>query len=111
MLYKLQEKIIFHIYLFKNILIFDFRETSVQSAVVTAYKRLYIESATNGNKTNPVQLVRNLTALVSGANIGDLTGLEELIGMLVKSKDLDKNCFQVSIYSNKLICISTLLHL
>jgi condensin complex subunit 1 len=71
------------------------RETSVQSAVVTAYKRLYIESATNGNKTNPVQLVRNLTALVSGANIGDLTGLEELIGMLVKSKDLDKNCFQV----------------
>ena len=49
-----------------------------------------------GNKINPVQLVRNLAALVSGANIGDLTGLEELIGMLVKSKDLDKNCFQVS---------------
>lgn len=23
------------------------------------------------------------------------TGLEELIGMLVKSEDLDKNCFQV----------------
>ena len=98
----------FFIYLLKNILIFDFRETSVQSAVVTAYKRLYIESATNGNKTNPVQLVRNLTALVSGANIGDLTGLEELIGMLVKSKDLDKNCFQVSIYSNEFICITLL---
>ena len=91
----------FRLSFFYNILIFNFRETSVQSAVVTAYKRLYIESATNGNKTNPVQLVRNLTALVSGANIGDLTGLEELIGMLVKSKDLDKNCFQVSIYSNR----------
>ena len=73
-----------------------FRETSVQTAVVAAYKRLYIESANMGNKINPVQLVRNLAALVSGANIGDLTGLEELIGMLVKSKDLDKNCFQVS---------------
>merc|ERR1712223_292510 len=71
------------------------RETTVQAAVVAAYKRLYIESATNGNKINSVQLVRNLTALVSGANVGDLTGLEELIGMLVKSKDLDTNCFQV----------------
>ena len=50
----------------------------------------------NGNKVNPVQLVKNLTALVSGASIGDLAGLEELVGMLVKSKDLDKNCFQVS---------------
>ena len=97
----------FRLSFFYKILIFNFRETSVQSAVVTAYKRLYIESATNGNKTNPVQLVRNLTALVSGANIGDLTGLEELIGMLVKSKDLDKNCFQVSIYSNQLICIKS----
>ena len=42
-----------------------------------------------------IYLVRNLSALVSGANIGDLTGLEELIGMLVKSGDLDQNCFQV----------------
>ena len=72
------------------------REANVQAAVVAAYKRLYIESATNGNKVNSVQLVRNLTALVSVASIGDLAGLEELIGMLVKSKDLDKNCFQVS---------------
>ncbi len=71
------------------------RETSVQAAVVAAYKRLYIESATNGNKVNAVQLVKNLAALVSGASIGDLAGLEELVGMLVKSKDLDKNCFQV----------------
>lgn len=74
------------------------REANVQAAVVAAYKRLYIESATNGNKVNSVQLVRNLTALVSVASIGDLAGLEELIGMLVKSKDLDKNCFQVSFF-------------
>ena len=71
------------------------RETNIQAAVVAAYKRLYIESATSVNKVNSVQLVRNLTALVSGASIGDLAGLEELVGMLVKSKDLDKNTFQV----------------
>ena len=71
------------------------REQAVKAYVVAAYKRLYIESASASNKVNPVQLVRNLTALISGATIGDLTGLEELIGMLVKSEDLDKNCFQV----------------
>ena len=51
------------------------REAAVKATVVSAYKRLYIESASNGNKVNAVQLVRNLTALVSGANIGDLTGI------------------------------------
>ena len=71
------------------------REQAVKAYVVAAYKRLYIESAAASNKVNPVQLVRNLTALISGATIGDLTGLEELIGMLVTSEDLDKNCFQV----------------
>ena len=40
-------------------------------------------------------MVKNLNALISGATIGDLAGLEELIGMLVASKDIDKNCFQV----------------
>ena len=72
------------------------REQNVQAAVVAAYKRLYIESAFKGSKVNNVELVRNLCALVSGASIGDLAGLEELIGMLVKSKELDKNSFQVS---------------
>ena len=42
-------------------------------------------------------MVKNLNALISGATIGDLAGLEELIGMLVASKDIDKNCFQVII--------------
>lgn len=71
------------------------REQNVQAAVVAAYKRLYIESALKGSKINNVELVRNLCALVSGASIGDLAGLEELIGMLVKSKELDKNSYQV----------------
>ena len=40
-------------------------------------------------------MVKNLTALISGATIGDLAGLEELIGILVKDNDIDKNCYQV----------------
>ena len=85
------------------------REQNVQSAVVAAYKRLYIESAFKGSKVNNVELVRNLCALVSGASIGDLAGLEELIGMLVKSKELDKNSFQVSCLLIFFSCMLTLL--
>ena len=85
------------------------REQNVQAAVVAAYKRLYIESAFKGSKVNNVELVRNLCALVSGASIGDLAGLEELIGMLVKSKELDKNSFQVSCLFTFLCCLFTLL--
>ena len=84
------------------------REQNVQSAVVAAYKRLYIESAFKGSKVNNVELVRNLCALVSGASIGDLAGLEELIGMLVKSKELDKNSFQVSCLFTFVSCLLTL---
>ncbi len=40
-------------------------------------------------------MVKNLMNLVNGANIGDLAGLEELIGMLASSKDIDKNAYQV----------------
>ena len=85
------------------------REQNVQAAVVAAYKRLYIESAFKGSKVNNVELVRNLCALVSGASIGDLAGLEELIGMLVKSKELDKNSFQVSCLFTFFCCFFTLL--
>ena len=83
------------------------REQNVQAAVVAAYKRLYIESAFKGSKVNNVELVRNLCALVSGASIGDLAGLEELIGMLVKSKELDKNSFQVSCLFTFFCCLFT----
>ena len=38
-------------------------------------------------------------ALISGATIGDLAGLEELIRMLVTEKEIDKNCFQVTLFS------------
>lgn len=62
------------------------REQSVKGYVVAAYKRLYIESSAGSNdKVNPVQLVRNLTELISGATIGDLTGKQKII---VKSNKL-----------------------
>ena len=57
--------------------------------------RLYIDQNDANAKTGAVQMVKNLTALISGATIGDLAGLEELIGILVKGNDIDKNCYQV----------------
>lgn len=71
------------------------REQSIQTAVVQAYKRLYIDQNDANAKSGAVQMVKNLTALISGATIGDLAGLEELIGILVKGNDIDKNCYQV----------------
>ena len=71
------------------------REQTIQTAVVQAYKRLYIDQNDANAKTGAVQMVKNLTALISGATIGDLAGLEELIGILVKGNDIDKNCYQV----------------
>ena len=57
--------------------------------------RLYIDQNDANANSGAVQMVKNLTALISGATIGDLAGLEELIGILVKGKDIDKNCYQV----------------
>ena len=59
------------------------------------YFRLYIDQKDANAKSGAVQMVQNLTALISGATIGDLAGLEELIGILVKGQDIDKNCYQV----------------
>ncbi len=47
------------------------------------------------SRANNIQMVKNLVSLISGATIGDLAGLEELIGILVASKDIEKSCFQV----------------
>ena len=71
------------------------REQTVQSEVVKAYKRLYIDQRDANANSGAVQMVNNLTALISGATIGDLAGLEELIGILVKENSIDKNCYQV----------------
>ena len=54
--------------------------------------KLYIIT---GEKSGDNQMVQKLNALITGATIGDLAGLEELIGILVKAKDIDKNCYQV----------------
>ena len=56
---------------------------------------MYIDQKDVNAKSGAVQMVNNLTALITGATIGDLAGLEELIGILVKAEDIDKSCYQV----------------
>ena len=65
------------------------REQDIKKAVVGAYKRLYIEH------TSPKQIVKNLIALIEGASVGEIASLEELVLMLVESKDIGKECFQL----------------
>ena len=65
------------------------REQEIKKAVVSAYKRLYID------QTSPRQIVRNLIALIEGASVGEVASLEELVIMLVDSKDIGKECFQL----------------
>ena len=65
------------------------REQDIKKAVVGAYKRLYID------QTTPKQIVKNLIALVDGASVGEIASLEELVLMLVESKDIGKECFQL----------------
>ena len=65
------------------------REQDIKKAVVGAYKRLYID------QTSPKQIVKNLIALIEGASVGEIASLEELVLMLVESKDIGKECFQL----------------
>lgn len=71
------------------------QETAVREAVLGAYKRLYVNGVDANPKERAQMIVRNFIALVSGATIGELTSLEELVGMLVKSKDIGVDCFNL----------------
>ena len=66
------------------------REQDIKKAVVSAYRKLYIP---DGNKPN--EIVKNFIDLVQVANVGELTSLEVLVGMLVQSGEIGKECFQV----------------
>ncbi|KAF2368286.1 Condensin complex subunit 1 C-terminal [Trinorchestia longiramus] len=70
------------------------REQQVQTAVVEAYRHLYITGAESGGneRTHAQHIVRNLTALTTGANLGELASLEEIIAQFMKSGDLSKAC-------------------
>ena len=51
------------------------KEESTKNALVEAYARLYVA------ERSPKEVARNLVQLSSGCNLGELTSLEELIGM------------------------------
>lgn len=73
-------------------------ETDVKDAVVRAYKRLYMDMDSGGaNKKRALQVVSNLTALISCSTQGELASLEELIALCVKTDDLPKICIQVNL--------------
>lgn len=70
-------------------------EAEVKEAVVKAYKRLYMEMETGNSKKRALQVVSNLTALISCSTQGELASLEELVSLCVKTDDLPKICIQV----------------
>lgn len=69
-------------------------EQDVKTAVVNAYKRLYMNME-NPSKKKAIAVVGNLTALISCSTQGELASLEELVAVSVKSGDLPKLCVQV----------------
>ena len=88
------------------------QEKTIKDAVVTAYKRLYIEVESNNSRTASHAIAQNLIALVvgeifrvfnniclhwtiSGATLGEETSLEKLVSEFVLSKDIGKGVFQV----------------
>jgi len=70
-------------------------EKKIKDAVVSAYKRLYINPNQNNARASAATIARNLMALVQGATLGDLTSMERLVSELVASKDIGKDVFKV----------------
>ncbi|XP_061198116.1 condensin complex subunit 1-like [Saccostrea echinata] len=71
------------------------REASVKDAVVAAYKRLYLNPQVGNQRSKAFSVVKNLSALLSGANLGDLTSLEGLMVELMKSGEIDQGVIQM----------------
>lgn len=71
------------------------RESGIKDAVVGAYKRLYLSPSDANQRSRALTIVKNLSALVDGATIGDLTSLEGLIVEFVKSEELDQSVIQM----------------
>ncbi|XP_022328669.2 condensin complex subunit 1-like isoform X1 [Crassostrea virginica] len=71
------------------------RESSVKEAVVSAYKRLYLNPQGGNQRSKAFSIVKNLSALLSGANLGDLTSLEGLVVELMKSGEIDQSVIQM----------------
>ncbi|XP_071110071.1 condensin complex subunit 1-like [Haliotis cracherodii] len=71
------------------------KESGVKEAVVTAYKRLYLSPQGGNQRSKALAIVTNLTALTSGATLGDLTSLEGLVVEFIKSGEIGPPVIQM----------------
>ena len=64
-------------------------ESNIRDAIINTYIKLYLSTDDDEHSTSPhSSIVKNLLSLVSNANIGELTSLEEMIALLIKRNDL-----------------------
>ena len=71
-------------------------ESDVKDAVVKAYKHLYMDMDSSVTpQKRAIQVVSNLTALISCSTQGELASLEELVARCVLSGDLPMLCITV----------------
>ncbi|KAK4295273.1 hypothetical protein Pmani_032152 [Petrolisthes manimaculis] len=68
------------------------KEQDIKTAVVEAYQRLYIDVDASNERARALQIVRNLSALVIGASLGERTSMEEIISQFVVSGEINKHC-------------------
>ncbi|XP_042208169.1 condensin complex subunit 1-like [Homarus americanus] len=68
------------------------KEPSIKSAVVEAYQRLYINIEAANERAQALQIVKNLSSLITGATLGERTSMEEIISQFVNSGDITKEC-------------------
>lgn len=60
------------------------RDPIVKKAVVGAFERLYIDVSCDGERNKANLIVKSLMSLITKANLGELTSLEELLCELMK---------------------------
>ncbi|XP_042876759.1 condensin complex subunit 1-like [Penaeus japonicus] len=68
------------------------KEQAVKDAVIAAYQRLYINIEAPNERTRAQHIVRNLSALITGATLGERTSMEEIIAQFVNSGDITRQC-------------------
>ncbi|XP_047488430.1 condensin complex subunit 1-like isoform X2 [Penaeus chinensis] len=68
------------------------KEQAVKDAVIGAYQRLYINIEAPNERARAQHIVRNLSALITGATLGERTSMEEIIAQFVNSGDITKQC-------------------
>lgn len=75
------------------VLIFS-RDKVVREAVITAYKKVYLESAEleeRSHRARDIAVVKSLIELVLGASLGEMISLEELLKHLFEANEITKD--------------------